>query len=203
MIEWQGIAADTADVDETSGVSALQLNTRMRIDGELQRRYGMLSTGLPPLDGPILYLASGSGFVVRGTATNVDGDPDPVDIPVGPIRRPPIIDVIRQGSGWVLPYASWSGGGRHYAVGFGGPGSSCSCAGTITVNVGHASARLLTERWNLGFVKSYVVDDRTVGPGVGYQINVPWDDQFPFVHFISPVTGLGSSTGQSIGGCGI
>jgi hypothetical protein len=202
-MSWQGIKADTTDVDEAQGVSSYQLNTRMQVDGELQRRYGMLSTGLPPLDGPVLYLASGSGFVVRGTATNVEGDPDVTGIEVGPERKPPIIDVIRQGGGWLLPYGSWSGGHTYYANAIPEEGTH-SCAGTITVNVDftNPAARLLTERGKFGWVESYVVDDRTVGPGFGYQINVPWDDQFPYVRFTEFGTGLGSSTGQSIGGCG-
>jgi hypothetical protein len=200
-MSWQGIKADTTDVDETQGVSSYQLNTRMQVDGELQRRYGMLSTGLPPLDGPVLYLASGSGFVVRGTATNVDGDPDVTGIEVGPERRPPIIDVIRQGGGWVIPYTN-AGGDKHATAVPGG--GTHSCAGTISGFLdanGQPPAHMITQRGKFGWAEFYVVDDRTVSAGGNYQINVPWDDQFPYVRFFCPQENI-VIQGQSIGGCG-
>jgi hypothetical protein len=192
MIEWQGIAADTADVDETSGVSALQLNTRMRIDGELQRRYGMLSTGLPPLDGPVLYIASGSGFVVRGTATNVEGNPDPVDIPVGPIRRPPIIDVIRQGGGWVIPYQVFSTDGIFYVAG--------SCSGSVQSFIGNSFQLVGTRYRNAPPFDSYIFYNQFVTGGQTITIPVPFDDQF--LQF-SITYGLSTLEGQSTPGCAI
>jgi hypothetical protein len=198
MIEWQGIAADTADVDETSGVSALQLNTRMRIDGELQRRYGMLSTGLPPLDGPILYLASGSGFVVRGTATNVEGNTDPVDIPVGPKRKPPIIDVIRQGSGWTLSTFGQSLGPNTYTAG------PASCSGSISYTILAAQTTTLTTSRTVsggGVGASYIVDVRTVTGPVSGAINVPWDIDFRYI--TAHQTNWASLVGASAPGCGI
>jgi hypothetical protein len=206
-MSWQGIKADTTDVDETQGASSYQLNTRMQVDGELQRRYGMLSTGLPPLDGPVLYLASASGFVVRGTATNVEGDPDVTGIEVGPERRPPIIDVIRRGTGWTLFRSAaisidsgWMGGDIAYG----------SCSGEVIMTVSTIVGGSVTVTVNRGgFGTIYT---RTYAPGQSGSdiVPVPWTDEINggiYAYFTYNGAGPGgidyTVVGQSTPGCAI
>jgi len=94
---WRGISSDTTDVDDTPGVSTQQYNTRMRVEGELQRRYGFISTDLPPDSGPILSIASAPGFVVTGTGDVVVGSTPVSGLPVGPVRVPPGVGIIPGG----------------------------------------------------------------------------------------------------------
>lgn len=108
MIAWQGLSSKTSAVDSTVGISAYQENTRLRIDGELQRRWGMIASGLPKQDGPILLIAS----AIRGNfltfdigGGEVDGfsplPPPTIDGPkwkkpqvIGGNPQPPVIDSI-------------------------------------------------------------------------------------------------------------
>ena len=98
---WLGIARDTTSVDPRPGVSEFQANTRMRVSGELQSRWGYLSSAIAQQAGPILGIASANGatgnfltFNLGGAAPGeVDGfSPVPAQ-PVGPKRRKPVVVV--------------------------------------------------------------------------------------------------------------
>jgi len=91
---WRGIVRDTTDVDDTPGVSHYQTNTRMRIEGELQRRFGFLSSELDQESGPILGLMAGNNFMVsEASPGELIGHVVPAGIPVGPGVQLPVIAV--------------------------------------------------------------------------------------------------------------
>ena len=100
MTVWQGIRSQTTPVDPTPGVSEWQANTRMRKQGELQRRYGFLSTAIAQQTGAIYDIISANGLGGNFLTFDLNGSeggflfggggggnwPPP---PVGPLRRRP------------------------------------------------------------------------------------------------------------------
>ena len=103
-MKWEGIVTDTTDVDDTEGVSVYQQNTRMLIEGELQRRHGLIATGLSKASGAILNLAGGSGFIVTGIDGQADGVPDTINAITGPKWKPPVIVQTFPGESWTVNF---------------------------------------------------------------------------------------------------
>jgi hypothetical protein len=100
MTIWRGIHSHSTDVDTTPGVSIYQANTRMQKQGELQRRWGFLSSTIAQQTGPIRYIVGTHGlgnnfltFNLGGAgAGNLTGFAPAPDQPVGPkARRPDVI----------------------------------------------------------------------------------------------------------------
>ena len=94
----------------------------MRVEGELQRRYGFISSDLPPGAGPILSIASTPGFVVTGTGATVVGAPPVAGIPVGPGHVPPGVVVIPVLPACASDFPNWT--------------TSTTGGGTFTSDVG-------------------------------------------------------------------
>ncbi len=101
MTIWRGIHSHSTDVDSTPGVSVYQANTRMQKQGELQRRWGFLSSAIAQQSGPIRYIIAANGLGnnfltlgLSGSATGFGGggagDPWPPP-PDGPKARKPIV----------------------------------------------------------------------------------------------------------------
>lgn len=195
MSDWKGIVTNTSDVDETPGMSTYQQNTRMRISGELQRRQGFIATGLSKANGAILNLAGGSGFIVTGIDGQADGVPDTISAITGPTRRPPVIDAARSGGPWST-VGNWSGGNTYSVLG--------TCAGSIEVHVGNASAatvQVLRSSLPSGSGATMVLSNKAQSLGDIYTVQVPWSADFPYVNLIDPGTGLGSHAGASFPWC--
>ena len=174
MGDWKGIVTDASDVDETPGMSTHQQNTRMRISGELQRR---------------------QGFIVAGIDGQADGVPDTISAITGPTRRPPVIDAARSGGPWST-FGNWSGANTYSAFG--------SCAGSIEVHVGNASAatvQVLRSSLPSGSGATMVLSNKAQSLGDIYTVQVPWSADFPYVNLIDPGTGLGSHAGASFPWC--
>lgn len=119
---WRGMLSGTTPVDDTPGVSIYQENTRMRVKGELQRRWGMQNTTIAKQSGPIygivgaqpangnmltfdVYVAGGGGSATIG------GFGPPPDPPVdGRKRRKPGGVVAGPLAPWTIPPTVPGGG---------------------------------------------------------------------------------------------
>ena len=191
---WRGIVADTTDVDETEGVSSEQFNTRMRIEGELQRRYGFLSSNLPPEDGPILGLASGSGFIVTGTSSEVGGVTDPTGIEVGPTFRPPVVVPFRQGSAWSVSEPFPPGFPDQYIIGIG------TCAGVVSLTFDAGAPG--TFQATVTNLSGQILDQRNITSGGSpfYDVVVPYGSGALFVTLGEHASWI--IIGESLPGCG-
>lgn len=195
MADWQGIVADTTDVDETPGASMQQLNTRMRVSGELQRRQGFLAA-LPPMGGPILSIAGGNGFIVSDVAGGtVDGTADPIGVLIGPIVFPPVIQQVPQGNFWrYYPEYPGSASSQPYAT----------CGGSITVTGGAFTPG--TRSVNIfrgGMSGALLIDNRDTPANGSYTVAIPPSDIYPVI-YVSPSHSDGtiSFNGNSTPGCG-
>ena len=47
MTDWRGTNTKITPIGNLDGISLWQQNTRMTVDGELQRRYGMAASNVP------------------------------------------------------------------------------------------------------------------------------------------------------------
>lgn len=94
-MKWQGINVRTSDVDSTSGVAADQANARMRVEGELQRRWGMIPSGQAKQSSAILNIASSvtGNFLTFDLSGGTVSGYGPMALPIvdGPKRKKPIV----------------------------------------------------------------------------------------------------------------
>lgn len=139
MRQWFGMSSKTSAVDSTVGLSAEQTNTRMRIEGELQRRYGMLSTLIARQAGPIRNIVSaypaGGNYLTfdveapGGGGNEVSGQPPTPPPWRPPKRRKPIIQPPTMCTLWG-PFSD-TGEATPLTVTYNLPADSC--AGTLTM----------------------------------------------------------------------
>jgi hypothetical protein len=136
---WQGLSSKTSAVDSTVGISAEQTNTRLQTEGELQRRWGFLSTCIARQDGRIrnivsAYPAGGNylTFDVEGPGGTSDiggfGDPPPPPW-LPPKKKKVIINPPQACTIWGND--SDSGSSVNITVSYTLPAGSC--AGTLEV----------------------------------------------------------------------
>lgn len=101
-MDWLGIRTDVTPVADMPGAAEAAFGVRLRKAGELQRRWGFLSSSIAKQSGPIRYIVAsnrpGNNFITLGTdsspngfATDGGGDVFPPP-PVGPKRRRPMGD---------------------------------------------------------------------------------------------------------------
>ncbi len=139
MRQWFGMSSKTSAVDSTVGLSAEQTNTRMRTEGELQRRYGFLSTLIARQAGPIRNIVSaypaGGNYITfdvesaGGGSSEAFGQEPPIPPWRPPKKRRPIIDPPESCTLWG-PFND-SGQATPLTVTYNLPADSC--AGTLTM----------------------------------------------------------------------
>lgn len=92
-MKWAGINRRLSPVAEVPGVSEYQQNTRMRVAGELQRRWGFQSTSIAKQAGAILNIASaypaGGNYLTFDVAQSVGANGGTLG-GIGPIPPPPV-----------------------------------------------------------------------------------------------------------------
>jgi hypothetical protein len=148
MTIWRGIHSHSTDVDSTPGVSVYQANTRMQKQGELQRRWGFLSSAIAQQSGPIRYIIAANGlgsnfitFNLNGSVTAFGGSADEFPPPPdGPKRRRPRG---QQGTPVAPTIISVDGGGGTYTPAYPSP------TFTAQVNYDGLSGPLLYQ-WSIG-----------------------------------------------------
>lgn len=156
-MKWRGVTAKSSPVDDTPGVSEYQQNTRMRIEGELQRRWGMMSSAIAKQAGPIYNIASGSPasgnlitfgvFNAAGPSASVNGfGPPPVPPWQPPKRRKPIVPPPGSCTIWgPFSDAGTTGATNSYVL----PAGSCS--GTVSVSGMESADRSRTDNYGYSF----------------------------------------------------
>jgi hypothetical protein len=143
---WLGIKTDTTPVDDTPGAAEEVIGVRLRKQGEMQRRWGFLSTSIAKQAGPIRYIVASNrpsnNFVtlgVDGTPQGFSGgggnDPWPPP-PGGPKKRRPKGD--RQGACTLWGPFGDSGSDAAGPLTFTLPASSCP--GTIIFSASEAGS---------------------------------------------------------------
>lgn len=120
MTKWNGINTRLSAVSDTPGVSDLQINTRMAVEGELQRRWGNSTTSLAKQSNPIIGIASAypsgnpyvvftpSGGTMEGLGSPHAGWDDPkLQPPIGFTQDPGCAAALRGTVGFDTPTESW------------------------------------------------------------------------------------------------
>jgi hypothetical protein len=153
-MDWLGVRTDVTPVADMPGAAEAAFSVRLRKAGELQRRWGFLSSAIAQQSGPIRYIVAsnrpGNNFITLGVAGSpqgfaVDGaggggaDPWPPP-PDGPKRRRPRGD---QGTPAAPTIISVDGGGGTYTPPYPSP------TFTAQVNYDGLSGPLFYQ-WSIG-----------------------------------------------------
>ena len=216
---WGGIDQQLSSVADKPGVSEYQQNTRMTVAGELQRRPGMAPANFSPTGSAAIgmvgaFPTSGPYGVTVDTAGSISGFPI-----TGPIWEPPKLKPpIAQGGAWTINNAGFSGGygpgairiDEAYDPVFGpGFGNTCTCPGTIILNIGTGDPNLCVK---VTRGSTYLLEEQVVYSKVGVTagvifIPIPWSNVYPWIrvnnYSIGAITFVsGSNNGDSTPGCG-
>ena len=199
-MKWKGIVTDTTDVDDTEGVSVYQQNTRMLIEGELQRRHGLIATGLSKASGAILNLAGGSGFIVTGIDGQADGVPDTISAITGPKRKPPVIVQTFPGEAWTILQGLLATNTQTPGVPYEGPLplSYGICPGHIDVifDFFGFTDSIVHSLWRGPVGTGTLLDSRTITKfSPGFTVSVPFDAP-RYRYFSASLTPSGTFTPQ-------
>lgn len=159
MINWFGLSSGTTPVDSTRGVSEEQSNTRLKVMGECQRRWGMLTTAIARQAGRILNIVSAHPhggnyltFDVEGAGSNSVGGEDPPPPPWQPPKKKKVIVQPPMACATWGPFNSF-GEATPLTVSEVLPANSC--AGTLTLTGTEDPARPRGDDYGYSFTVDY------------------------------------------------
>ena len=191
---WSGINRELTSTYQGTGVSEYQQNTRMTVEGELQRRPGMAPANFSPAGGSALgmvgaFPTSGPYGCVVDSAGTINGFPV-----TGPRWGWPQVQLpIAQGGAWTIPFNSLGGGGANlYTF------NIQSCPGTFTMGFDVSAGFQATVTDLLG----NILDNRAIPPAgaANYAVIIPW--QANQINVTLGVHGNWIYFGDSAPGCG-
>ena len=192
---WSGINRKLTSTYQGTGVSEYQQNTRMTVEGELQRRPGMAPANFSPAGGSALgmvgaFPTSGPYGCVVDSAGTINGFPVTGPRWGWPQVQPPVA----QGSQWVIGNSLWGSDGTATATG--------TCPGSANIRTDITFSGTVTVfRQSLDFSVTVVYDSRAIVGLTNYTIDIPWSLDLPQVG-ITHVGGPGAHTAVSTPGCG-
>ena len=191
---WSGINRKLTSTYQGTGVSEYQQNTRMTVEGELQRRPGMAPANFSPAGGSALgmvgaFPTSGPYGCVVDSAGTINGFPVTGPRWGWPQVQPPV----PQGAQWSLS-GNWSGDFTYSTTG--------TCPGTVRTISQDAGALVTLWRQNVAGTIIQILNVTTTTVGQDWTINVPWDINLTVIKQSHVGGTLGTTSGISTPGCG-